>query len=705
MDLTPIINLLWHDFDRLRRNEEGTIIYDERFKEITKNLLNHKILDSALYRTYDEFFNAVTNRTVAYDIQQKELPEKTAVAVPDLTNRNKNTKELAEEWARFDESLYNSPQYIPEPEINIFGLPKGCKSKYRYVSDMLTMKTWQSWRAGEQVFISAGTGRGKNTFIKEELLKHCSNQKVIIFENRQSLMQQQIIDIISEIDPEILKYRDIPNENMVIFGSYRNIMIISYQCAALKCILQDRRFLDFCSQARYLVFDEAHYILDDSSYNKGISFFVQYFLGNPFMNATKIFMSGTMEEIYEFVQMRSKFSGRPLDIIDDKFLENSLSYGVLRYFDNNYRFNYVLSLPTDYSYIQPYKYKNIIDICSQISQTPINEKWLIFVKSISEGFMLKLSLQGICNDSVFFLNAENKNDDENAEVYNQLIRECRFDCRVLIATTVIYNGINVKDSAVKHIVVPFTSMSVVKQLLGRKRMAENETVKVYFPDVTYGRVKKRYRDCIKDCMEVIGLKLNLQINAFCQLNGLVNSPPSRYYYLLPNGFPINNMYAELNDPAIYKLYYDTCFYIFAIQRMNPKLKGKKSDFIKILLTHLDIEDKYDDVIEIIEKKPEEEIEEAKAAFSEYLEGLLGVDIISPDKNGSYDSFLELKLKINEMYKILHGGKSLDTQWKNEKRFFSEEKVKALFSELALPYAIESVSSNGQRTTKITKKSS
>ena len=51
--------------------------------------------------------------------------------------------------------------------------------------------------------------------------------------------------------------------------------------------------------------------------------------------------------------------------------------------------NSVLSLPTDYSYIQPYKYKTIDDICSQIAQTSINEKWLIFVKSIGEGAMLK----------------------------------------------------------------------------------------------------------------------------------------------------------------------------------------------------------------------------------------------------------------------------------------------------------------------------
>lgn len=693
----PITDLLMSHFDELKRDEDGTIVYDEQLKEITKNLLNLESLDSTLYHTYDEFFNAVTNGAVAYDRQQRELSDNTSNIIPDLTNPN--DEEILSGLRRLKESLCNSSGDIQPPERNIFRLPKGCKSKYRYVNDVLKKEIWQSWKPGEQVFISAGTGRGKNTFIKKELLAQRGNQKVVIFENRQSLMQQQIFDIISEIDPKALQC--ISKENMVIFGAYKNIMIISYQCAALKCMLNDMDFRNFCLQARYLVFDEAHYILDDSPYNKGISFFAQIFLGNFFPNATKIFMSGTMEEIYDYVQYMNRFPKEPLDIIEKKeedFFSDNLS-GTAWKLEN---FNSVLSLPTDYSYIKPYKYKEMKDICYQVSQTSANEKWLVFVESIRDGEELKARLEGICNDSVYFLSADNKNDDENAEIYNKLIRECRFDCRVLIATTVIYNGINVKDSAVKHIVVPFSSMSVVKQLMGRKRVAENETVKVYFPDVTYGKVKRRYRNCIKDCMEIISLNTNLQASAVCQLNGLVNSEVSKYYYLVPSGTPIYFMNASLNYPVIYKLYYDICFYIFALHRMNPKPKKGTSDFVKILLTHFDIEEKYDEVIEI--KSPENDVEEVKAEFSEYLESLTGIDIISPDENGSYDSFLELKRKINEMYKMMHDSKSIDTQWKNKDRFYSDEKLKMFFSELDLPYMIKSESAKGKRITRITKQS-
>lgn len=697
----PISDLLCKYYNQLKRNKDGTIIYDKQFKEVTENLLDLECLDSSLYSTYDAFFHAVTNGSVLYDKQQKASENADTikpVGIEDILSIARSVRE----------GLINTPKIVNASNSTTYRISEGSKSKYKYVNDVLTDEIWKYWRPGEQIFISAGTGRGKNTFIKKELLKSCGNQKVVIFENRQSLMQQQIIDVISEIDPEILKYQDLSEENMVIFGSYRNIMMISYQCAALKCLYQDTNFLYFCSHARYLIFDEAHYILDDAPYNKGISFFVQTFLKNPFSAATKIFMSGTMEEVYEYVQLLNAFPEEPIDIIEEKELldenGNCNSNTFIRDLQHRQSPNSILSLPADYSYIEPYQYKKTEDICTEISKSPSYEKWLIFVKSIEDGAKLKGKLDVICNGSICFLSSENKKKDENAEIYNRLIRECKFDCRVLIATTVIYNGINIKDDAVKHIVLPFTSMSVTKQLLGRKRMTENETVKVYFPDITYDDAKRRYRDCIRDCMDLISLIQNLQYCALCQLNGLVNTAPSKYYYLVPQQVAIQNtfstmMMAILNSPAIYKLYYDTCFYIFVLQR----LKTGQSDFVKILLTHLDIAEKYDDVTDITLEISDKKMQEDQAAFAAYLESLLGNDIISPDENGSFDKFLELKQKINEIYKIFHHGKALDTQWKNKERFFSGEKIQMFFSELDLPYEIESTSSKGSRITKVTRK--
>ena len=152
--------------------------------------------------------------------------------------------------------------------------------EYKYVNQVLSRSLWGSWKLGNRIFIAAGTGRGKNTFIKKELLKciddtpNNPNQKIIIFENRVSLMQQQILDIVDEIDPEAKQYTDLSDTSMIIFGRDKNNMIITYQTAAYKCALNDSRFMNFLATAQFLVFDEAHYMLDDASFNKGINFFM-----------------------------------------------------------------------------------------------------------------------------------------------------------------------------------------------------------------------------------------------------------------------------------------------------------------------------------------------------------------------------------------------------------------------------------------------
>ena len=203
----PISDLLRKYYNQLKRNKDGTIVYDKQFKEVTENLLDLECLDSSLYSTYDAFFHAVTNGSVLYDKQQKASENADTVkpvGIEDILSIARSVRE----------GLINTPKIVNAPNSTTYRIPEGSKSKYKYVNDVLTDEIWKYWRPGEQIFISAGTGRGKNTFIKKELLKSCGSQKVVIFENRQSLMQQQIIDVISEIDPEILKYQDLSEENM-----------------------------------------------------------------------------------------------------------------------------------------------------------------------------------------------------------------------------------------------------------------------------------------------------------------------------------------------------------------------------------------------------------------------------------------------------------------------------------------------------------
>ena len=361
---SPIEQLLIQDYDQLKRDENGSVVYEKRLTQVADNLLCHPVLDSSEYQTYDAFMNALLCKAA-----------------------NSN--------------------------IRIYTIPNNNDKKYKYVGDVLTRQIWSSWMPSDNVYISAGTGRGKNTFIKMELLKHIGDAKVVIFENRESLMQQQIKDMVSEIDPDALQFQGSSKENMVIFGGNENIMLISYQAVAMKCALGDRRFFEFCQGARYLVFDEAHYILDDANFNKGINFFLNTFLPqenphntpqNMFPNAIKIFMSGSREEFYTFSQIQYPFIYEPIDICKEKEeRETNLLHsqtganGTSGYWDALYeemmnqtkQYKYlnqngisfgtgitkdkILSLPTDYSYIIPYRYTSLEDITSQIAQSAVDD--------------------------------------------------------------------------------------------------------------------------------------------------------------------------------------------------------------------------------------------------------------------------------------------------------------------------------------------
>lgn len=138
--IMPIVDLLWNKFDNLKRNEDGTIVYDERFKEITENLLNNESLDSTMYHTYDEFFNAVTNGSVTYDRQKNDKSDDVNASENEIQPIDeKDSLAMAK---RVREMLITPSKSVLPPDMSIFKLTKGCKSKYRYVSDVLTMKIW-----------------------------------------------------------------------------------------------------------------------------------------------------------------------------------------------------------------------------------------------------------------------------------------------------------------------------------------------------------------------------------------------------------------------------------------------------------------------------------------------------------------------------------------------------------------------------------
>lgn len=81
-------------------------------------------------------------------------------------------------------------------------------------------------------------------------------------------------------------------------------------------------------------------------------------------------------------------------------------------------------------------------------------------------------------DKKVIMISSNSNEDEETEEKITIQKKEYFNATYLIATSVIDNGINIKDLAVKNIVIIADTKDEFLQMLGRKRKKENQE-KIY----------------------------------------------------------------------------------------------------------------------------------------------------------------------------------------------------------------------------------
>lgn len=615
-----------------------------------------------------------------------------------------------------DYSIRNiNNEYIKKIKV-----PEMYKCQGDYVSSEITEQMIKTWHPGGNIFISAGTGKGKNTFIKNHLLKFSNDNSgnIVIFENRESLLSQQRIDLINSIDPQAMMYHNLEknykSENMIIFGKHENIMLISYQKAALKLLGGDIHFIKFLNRSRYVVFDEVHYLIDDSDFNKGVNIIAEYLiqnyitsegqlLPNPFIpNATRIFMSGSMEEMFVVFQQMGYYFDTAKVFCNyyprSNFNEILNELNKLMYFESP---DHIVSLPTDYSYISPYMYKEYSDIIPLIKDS--NDKWLIFINSKKQGNELCNEINSVCGENTaVFLNADNKRSKDMTDTYQNLLNNERFENKVLITTNVIYNGVNIKDKALKNIVIPMTTVPIMKQQIGRKRLsAGDNSLNVYFPKASYDEIRKRFKNNIGDYYEIIKAESSIakgNVSAINELYGEI----SKYIYAkteFQNQQPHILFYVSLL--ANMKLHFEAMFNLFMLHR----LKDDEEAYIKVLLEHLGIGHKFEEIVNVIPLTEEEKIANAKEEMIKLLDEYCANSIIDVCVEGEYTEIPKFTERVNNIYKSVYD-KAINSQWANRKRTVADNIFNDFIKELDLPYAVEISSKDkttGAKTLTITKK--
>ena len=427
------------------------------------------------------------------------------------------------------------------------------------VSDFIGEK-YKEWKSGNTVIMDAYTGSGKTHFVRKKLLPHAirNGKKIVYFCNRKSLKDQL---------KELQK-----NTKIEIDGQIYNAMdyfyIVSYQyCETIG------KFHDFTislkklnpddklyyknkkenisinqSEIMYYVFDEAHYFIMDSSFNRKNAFwFEQNF---QFKDSISLFLTATPEPFYLFYYFNKKrvlldeylhnfisasylrkgyqkqidllvgdifnynreksicdFKSKIDEISKDKLYENLICeidnilqmFRPQKYLDSNFLLEgenpvnvYSYLLEKEYSQYTCYYFEEYDSIINKIISS--TDKWLIFVNSEEDGKKLEaeLNIKNSSFNSAFFfpvnpyavfLSSKTKKSGAST-VYNDIVSKEKFDCKVLIATSVIDCGVNIKDETLNNIVIAQPDKTEFLQMLGRLRETENQEINLYIKNIS-----------------------------------------------------------------------------------------------------------------------------------------------------------------------------------------------------------------------------
>ena len=349
---------------------------------------------------------------------------------------------------------------------------------------------YKQWGACDKIFISSPTGTGKTYFILNILLPFVAgqNKKMLYLVNRRILKEQLETEISSFLYDlhnaiEIELYQTIENKLCEISLRHNSQNGQDYYMAS------GMNTVNLYSQYDYVICDECHYFLADANFNTNtaISF---WFVKNGFHRKTQIFLSATIKDIQNYI------------------LEDNEKWNY--YHTNYYEFCSInlngtekiqqgkvweYSLDKKYDYINIHIIRKIKDIIDRILID--NDKWLIFVDEKKVGRRLKKQLvarfkeEGWGDDSeIVMLSSDYDKEEESANEVVRIVKNSEQSAKVLISTSVMDNGISLKDISLRNIVLMADTEVEFIQMLGRKR-EDGEKTDLYIYKYVKSHFEKR----------------------------------------------------------------------------------------------------------------------------------------------------------------------------------------------------------------------
>ena len=338
------------------------------------------------------------------------------------------------------------------------------------------------WEPNQPVFISAQTGQGKNYFVENTLLpyvkelnrKKHTDQKVLILSNRIALRLQM------ESRIKNINGQELEEDGIYSYGEFADV--ISYQSILNRVDDLTKKQERKTSKYIFVICDEAHFFTSDAMFNPNTDKILSKIV-HIFKDAIRIYMSATPYECIDYIkEYESKDSANRHPGVFYHF-QRDYSYLDIRYYSSN---------------------KELTDVIINSG----DESWLIFIDNKDECKRFKGRLESgnerrteeektnspSLKGKVFTVNAESKNNDKYQKmIFNESLDS---ETRVLIATSVIDNGINFRG--INNIVISDTSKVKCLQMVGRGRIDNmDDKITIYIKRFNEKYMENRISDLMK----------------------------------------------------------------------------------------------------------------------------------------------------------------------------------------------------------------
>ena len=342
-----------------------------------------------------------------------------------------------------------------------------------FMTNLIPEEVYGKWIGGKKVIIQGPTGIGKSYFFEHDFSAYCKRRgkRVAIVCNRKMLKNQYRFDLAG------IYARHADMEECIGLFTYQQLAEMLKQGYLLESILKD---------FDVIICDECHYFYSDSDFNGYGTYVLLQALVQASFYKTMIFVSATMREVLPLIE-------KTLIQCEQKMrVENPVpQMEKYCYQGEIHDFNYL----ADYSRFVCHFVADMESLAAVVATS--EKKTMMFIDDITMAQSMKSMLEdnfAVPKDQVKLINSHILDENPNDSKLKEIFVANKFSAKILITTSVLDNGVSIKDPEVENLIIATESRVSFIQMIGRIRCEKSRKIKLYiFPRPTSYYEKRSYQ--------------------------------------------------------------------------------------------------------------------------------------------------------------------------------------------------------------------